>query len=198
MTSVGDEDRPPIRVALVDANVLYSRVLRDYLLYAATVELIEIRWSSAILAEVIEHLTKNIPGFDAEAGERLRAAMNGAFPEAEIELDNDAAAAVTGLPLPDEGDRHVLAAAVAVDADVLCTDNLKDFPTDTMDEAGIRLMSADVLLSRLVSEFPDGMLAAHRLAVSRLPGATDDSTLVALRRAGAVTTADLIAGIIGA
>jgi hypothetical protein len=198
VTPVGDEDRPPIRVVLVDANVLYSRVLRDYLLYAATLELIEIRWSSAILAEVIEHLTKNIPGFDAEAGERLRAAMNGAFPEAEIELDNDAAAAVTGLPLPDEGDRHVLAAAVAVDADVLCTDNLKDFPADTMDEAGMRLMSADVLLSLLVSEFPDGMLAAHRLALSRLPGATDDSTLAALRRAGAVTAAALMADIIGA
>ena len=78
----------------------------------------------------------------------------------------------------------MLAAAVAVDADVLCTDNLKDFPADAMDEVGIRLMSADALLSLLVAEFPDEMLAAHRLVVSRLPGATDASTLAMLRRAG--------------
>ena len=63
MTSAEGAKRPPIRVVLADANVLYSRVLRDYLLYATTAELIEIRWSPAILAEVIEHLTENLPGF---------------------------------------------------------------------------------------------------------------------------------------
>lgn len=65
VTSAEGAKRPPIRVVLADANVLYSRVLRDYLLYAATAELIEIRWSPAILAEVIEHLrlwmTASIP-----------------------------------------------------------------------------------------------------------------------------------------
>lgn len=40
-----------IRVVLADANVLYSRVLRDYLLYAADQEIIAITWSPAILAE---------------------------------------------------------------------------------------------------------------------------------------------------
>lgn len=92
----------------------------------------------------------------------------------------------------------MLAAAVAVDADVLCTDNLKDFPTDVMAEFGIRPMSADALLAHLVAEFPVGMLAAHRLAVSRLPGATDASTLAALRRVGAPNTADLMAVLLRA
>ncbi len=197
MTSVEGDDRAPIRVVLADANVLYSRVLRDYLLYAAAQGVLEIRWSAAILAEVVEHLAENIAGFDAAAGARLVAAMNGAFPAAEVEPDGDAEAAVAILPLPDEDDRHVLAAAVAVDADVLCTDNLKDFPADAMEEVGIRLMSADALLSLLVTEFPDGMLTAHRLAVSRLPGATDGSTLVALRRAGASSAGDLMDGILG-
>lgn len=186
-----------IRVVLADANVLYSRVLRDYLLYAATEGCISIRWSRAILDEVIEHLTKNRPGFDAEAGERLRNAMNGAFPEAEVELDPDADAALVGLRLPDEDDRHVLAAALAVGADVVCTDNVKDFPAEVMDEIGICRMPADTLLSLLLSELPGQMLAAHRLTVSRLPGATDDSTIAALRRAGAPNTADGVAGLIG-
>ncbi|PWJ52619.1 hypothetical protein SAMN06264364_119114 [Quadrisphaera granulorum] len=86
---LGGNERAPIRVILADANVLYSRVLRDYLLYAATGGLLEIRWSAAILAEVIEHLAENIAGFDATAGARLLAAMNGAFPAAEVELDSE-------------------------------------------------------------------------------------------------------------
>jgi hypothetical protein len=39
-----------IRVVLADANVLYSRVLRDYLLYAAYPEVLAVTWSSQILA----------------------------------------------------------------------------------------------------------------------------------------------------
>lgn len=198
MTSAEGDGCAPIRVVLADANVLYSRVLRDYLLYAAMQGVLEVRWSAAILAEVVEHLTENIAGFDEAAGARLVAAMNGTFPAAEVEPDSDVEAAVAILPLPDEDDRHVLAAAVAVDADVLCTDNLKDFPADVMEEVGIRLMSADALLTLLVIEFPDGMLAAHRIAVARLPGATDESTLAALRRTGAPTAADHIAGLLPA
>ncbi len=91
---------------------------------------------------MLEHLAANIAGFDAAAGARLVAAMNGAFPAAEVEPDGEAKATVAELSLPDEDDRHVLAAAIAVDADVLCTGNLKDFPVDVMDEVGIRLMSA--------------------------------------------------------
>ena len=59
---VGEVDL--IRVVLADANVLYSRVLRDYLLYAADQEIIAITWSEQILAEVIEHLEQNVAGFD--------------------------------------------------------------------------------------------------------------------------------------
>lgn len=196
MTSGQDDECAPIRVVLADANVLYSRVLRDYLLYAATQGVMEIRWSAAILAEVVEHLAENIAELNAEAGARLVAAMNGAFPAAEVKLDGDAEAAVAELPLPDEGDRHVLAAAVTVCADVLCTNNVKDFPLDVMTDVGIRLMSADALLSLSATEFPGEMLAAHQLVVSRFPGATDGSTLAALRRAGAMTMADLMFGLL--
>jgi hypothetical protein len=57
-----------IRVVLADANVRYSPVLRDYLLYAADQEIIAITWSRQILAEVSEHLIKNVPGFDRVRG----------------------------------------------------------------------------------------------------------------------------------
>lgn len=57
-----------IRVVLGDANVLYSRVLRDYLLYATDEEIIAIAWSAKILDEVVEHLVANRPGFTPESG----------------------------------------------------------------------------------------------------------------------------------
>src|SRR5215813_3368706 len=76
-----------IRVVLADANVLYSRVLRDYLLYAADQEIVAIAWSSHILDEVTEHLMENVQDFDHAAAQRLVSAMNRAFPYAEVEPD---------------------------------------------------------------------------------------------------------------
>jgi len=69
-----------IRVVLADANVLYSRVLRDYLLYAADQGIIALAWSPRILVEVTDHLMKNVVGFDETAAQRLVGAMNRAFP----------------------------------------------------------------------------------------------------------------------
>lgn len=50
-------------VVLVDANVMYSRVLRDYLLYSADEEIITVAWSREILSEVTEHLAANVAGY---------------------------------------------------------------------------------------------------------------------------------------
>lgn len=56
-----------VRVVLGDANVLYSRVLRDYLLYAADQEVIS-TWSGRILDEVTRHLVANVPGSPRSPG----------------------------------------------------------------------------------------------------------------------------------
>ena len=186
-----------IRVVLADANVLYSRVLRDYLLYAADQEIVAITWSSQILAEVTEHLMENVEGFDQAAAQRLVGAMNRAFPYAEVEPDEEHWRMLHDLSLPDEDDRHVLAASLAAEATVLCTSNTKDFPASLVAALGFEVLSPDQLLSRLVAEYGAQMLAVHRTAVASLKGATDESTVTALRRAGASTTADLIARLLG-
>jgi predicted nucleic acid-binding protein len=195
MTAASEADL--IRVVLADANVLYSRVLRDYLLYAADQEIIAVAWSPAILAEAVEHLRLNVARFDNAAAQRLVTAMNRAFPFAEVEPAEEDFRALAGVWLPDEDDRHVLAAAVAAQATVLCTWNVKDFPADTAAAAGIEVLTPDELLCRLVAEYEPQMLAAHRTAVASLTGATDRSTIAALRRAGASTTADLIDRLTG-
>ena len=69
------EPRILFSVVLSDANVIYSRVLRDYVLYAMTHQLIRVLWSEAILDEATEHLIDN--GVLDEAGaRRLVTAMN--------------------------------------------------------------------------------------------------------------------------
>lgn len=180
MTTAGDADL--IRVVLADANVLYSRVLRDYLLYAADQEIIAVAWSPAILAEAVEHLRLNVPGFDEAAARRLVTAMNRAFPFAEVEPAEEDFGALADVWLPDEDDRHVLAAAIAAEATVLCTWNVKDFPADAATAAGVEVLTPDELLGHLVTEYEPQMLAAHRASVASLTGATDTSTIAALRR----------------
>jgi len=79
--------------------------------------------------------------------------------------------------LPDEEDRHVLAAALAAEATVLCTSNIKHFPAEVVAPLGFEVLTPDELLSRLVTEYEPQMLAAHRTAVASLNGATDESTV---------------------
>ena len=185
-----------IRIVLADANVVYSRVLRDHLLYAADQEIIAITWSPQILAEATEHLQHNITGFDAAAAQRLVLAMNRAFPLAEVQPGDEHLQALADVVLPDEDDRHVLAAALAAEATVLCTSNTKDFPAGAVEPFGIDVVTPDQLLSRLIAEYEPQMLAAHLTAVASFKGATTQSTINALRRAGAPQTADTLARLL--
>lgn len=138
-----------------------------------------------ILSEVTEHLVANVAGFTIESGARLAAAMNHAFPYAEGEPTPEDHERLGRLVLPDEDDRHVMAAAVTTEATVLCTANTKDFPDDVAGPLGFEVMTPDALLSVLIAEDPVQKLAVHASSVTRLRGATDASTIAALQRAGA-------------
>lgn len=172
--------------------MLYSRVLRDYLLYAADEGVIAIGWSRAILSETVEHLQANNSTFDGEQTDLLIRLFNAAYPHAEVTPTATARRTINQFDMPDEDDRHVLAAAVSARADILCTNNVKDFPLEAMASVRIELLTADGLLSRLATTHPSRLLAAHRTAVARLAGATDNSTVAALRRAKAIQTADIV------
>lgn len=76
-------------MVLADANVLYSRVLRDYLLYAADQEVLSIAWSADILGEVTENLIANRADFTIDSARRLVNAMNNAFPLADARRPAD-------------------------------------------------------------------------------------------------------------
>ena len=56
--------------------------------------------------------------------------MDRHFPDA---LAVDFERLIDGISLPDPGDRHVLAAAIKGQADVIVTQNLEDFPQEQLD-----------------------------------------------------------------
>jgi predicted nucleic acid-binding protein len=183
---------------LADANVLYSRSLRDYLLYAARARLIAVRWSEGILDELTEHLMENRHGFTQESADRLVRAMTVAFPFARADPGPGDFAALVGLDLPDDDDRHVIAAALAADAEFICTHDVGDFPAEVMQTLGLTVVTPDDLLSTLVDEFPDSMLWVHAQSLRFLPGSTDQSTMEALRKAGSPRTAALMSALLQA
>lgn len=110
-------------VVLLDACVLVPHNLMSILLTCAEHGLIEIRWSERILTEVQRTLVKDLDLSSAAAERRIQA-MRDAFPEAAVEGYER----FEGAMHCHRKDRHVLAAAVAAEADVLVTFDLGDFP----------------------------------------------------------------------
>ncbi len=66
------------------------------------------------------------------------------FPDALIE---NYESLVDTLKLPDEKDRHVLAAAIKTNANVIVTNNIKDFPNDYLSSFGLTAKTADDFLT---------------------------------------------------
>jgi len=178
-----------ISVVLADANILFSRTLRDYVLYAADEGAIEVHWSQQILAEMSRNLRENLR-FSRDDTSRLEQLMNDYIEYALIDVDPDHLAAVEAVKM-DAKDRHVLAAAISADADILLTDNTKDFPAKWMAEQGIELLTAGQLLIRLADAFPDKMQAAHEKTVRFSPKPETD-ILVTLEAIAGKSAADAI------
>ena len=114
---------------LLDACVLYPIGLRDTVLNMAEAGCFRVLWTEEILAETSRNIVEDTPGLTAEHLEKTFAAMRRAFPEAMVEDYEHLVASMTNHPK----DRHVLAAAVAADADVIVTLNIRHFPRTACD-----------------------------------------------------------------
>lgn len=169
-------------VVLTDANVLFSRVLRDYFMYAAEQGIVELRWSTRILDEMTRNHTLK-RGISEDQGRNLVDLLNRAIPMALVDPTQADFDVFGSVAMPDPDDRHVLAAAVAAEADVLCTMNVKDFPPEAMLAVGVKLMTPDAVLQQLIMEFPEEMKAAHQRTVESSKGGTTRRALEALEKA---------------
>lgn len=142
--------------ALLDANVLYPTVMREVLLAVAGAGLFTPLWSARILEEWARAAAKLGPDGEVVARGDI-ALMRAAWPEAEVAADP---AMEARLWLPDPADLHVLAAAIAGEAQVLVTENARDFPRAELDPHGIARTGADAFLMELYADHPEAVAAA--------------------------------------
>src|SRR5436309_15327350 len=119
----------PTPTVILDACVLYPAPLRDLLLWLALLGLYRPRWTEMIHDEWMRSLLKERPDLTRDRLERTRDLMDKAVPDC---LVAGYEGLIAGITLPDPDDRHVLAAAIHGNAEIIVTYNLKDFPTDTL------------------------------------------------------------------
>ncbi len=80
--------------------------------------------------------------------EKTRDAMDSAFPDSNITNYEEIA---NNLSLPDDRDKHVLAAAIRANADVIVTFNLKHFPSEHLKLYDVEAQSPDEFITNLIS-----------------------------------------------
>jgi predicted nucleic acid-binding protein len=137
--------------AVYDACVLYPAPLRDLLMELALTDLFRARWSDAIHQEWIRNVLKNRPDLAESQLLRTKAFMDANVRDA---LVTGFESLIPSLELPDESDRHVLAAAIRCGADVIVTFNLKDFPSEYLSSFGVEAQHPDEFMLYLVDLYP--------------------------------------------
>ena len=153
-----------IRVVLADANELVPRTPRDYILCLAEIGLYDVRWSDAIWDEVARNLITKF-GFSQQRIDYLSGRLEAELPHQHLVVppEIEYLASLSGA---DSKDEHVVAAALAANADVLLTENLRDFPQQWLHDRGIALLNLGALLVRTAELFPEELLAAHNLVMA--------------------------------
>lgn len=174
--------------ALFDANVLYPAPMRDILLQLAVTDIFRAKWTDEIHREWIEALLRNKPHLDRGALERTRDRMNLATRDC---LVTGYEKIIPSLTLPDEDDRHVLAAAIVGRCDVIVTQNLKHFPDTELAPLGIEAQHPDQFLSNHLHLATGLFCSAVRKVRARLknPPFSAEEYLDTLTRQGLVATA---------
>ena len=157
-------------IAVYDANVLYPAALRDLLVRLAQTGLFQARWTEQILDETFDAIARAQPEL-ADRLQRTRQLMNDAIADV---LVTDYESLIANLELPDLDDRHVLAAAIRSNAQVIVTSNLRDFPQNELERYDIEAQSPDEFVlnvldlasARVVSVIEDQARALSNPAVS--------------------------------
>jgi predicted nucleic acid-binding protein len=173
-------------IAVLDTNVIYPVIIRDLLFWFAYYELYTPKWSDNIFDEWRRVMTEKGVS-EAEANTRIEKA-NLAFPDA---LVKNYKALISNLELPDEDDRHILAAAIKTNANIIVTNNIKDFPDAYLQSLGLSAKTADDFLTDIIDLNQEQAIAAFKEMVlnKKSPKIDEFGVLNQLRNAGLNETA---------
>ncbi len=174
---------------VLDTNVIIPVEIRDLLFWFAHFDLYTPKWSKHIFDEWEQvMLRKGVA--EPERNKRMQKA-HAAFPDA---LVANYEPLIVSLKLPDEKDRHVLAAAIKTNANLIVTNNLKDFPGEYLNGFGLFAKNADDFLADTIDLNQQIALEAFKhLVVNRKnPNMDEYQVLDALRRNGIKDAADYL------
>ncbi len=146
-------------VAVLDACVLYPAPLRDFLMHLAVLDTFQAKWTEKIHTEWIRNVLKNRPDLKQEHLERTKRLMN---EHTRDSLVDNYEKLIDSLHLPDENDRHVLAAAIHSKANLIVTFNLKDFPAKEIAKYEIEAIHPDKFIKMLIENEADSVYEAAR------------------------------------
>lgn len=116
---------------------------------------------------------------------------NAAFPDALVKGYRPL---IENLVLPDPKGCHVLAAAIKVEATVIVTNNLKDFPNNYLKKFAITAKSPDDFAAEIIDKNLWKSLKAFKKLVSnrKNPNLNEQEVLNILRKRGLKTSADCL------
>lgn len=171
-------------VVVYGACVLYPASIRDLLIRLARTGLFRARWTERILDECFESIVASRPDLEGKL-DRTRRLMQEAVPDAMVSGYETLAGTLT---LPDDDDRHVLAAAIRSGAQVIVTSNLKDFPAALLAPYDIEAQHPDAFVLHLLSLDAGAVSRAVGVQASSLgnPPMTRDELLAVLESRGLV------------
>ena len=172
---------------LYDACVLYPAPLRSFLMYLAMTGLYRARWTNEIHEEWMRNVQKDYPDVSRQQAEKIRDLMNVHVTDC---LVTGYEALVPTLVLPDSNDRHVLAAAISCQADIVLTFNLSDFPKEMLQPHGIEARHPDDFLAQQLDLASNIVCAAAKRQRQSLknPPLSVEGYLASLERQGLVET----------
>lgn len=150
--------------ALLDANVLYPAVLRSFLIDLSLQGVYQAHWTDELQDEWMRNLRLNRPELDESKLRQTQRLMDQVLPEARI---TGYEPLISTLTLPDADDRHVLAAALHGQVDVIVTQNLRDFPSAVLGASGVRALSPDDFLGGFLPDQADALIEALRAQQGR-------------------------------
>lgn len=167
--------------AFLDTCALFGAAITDLLLDLAERGAYRPLWSAHVLDELERNLIDK--RISAHAAQSRIAVMQYAFPDAEV---TGFEALIEGLQC-DPKDRHVLAAAIRANAEVIVTFNLKDFPEDALIGYDLEAIHPDEFLLDQLDLYPSVTLHAVEEIASAYenPAMTTEEYLERLRQGGA-------------
>lgn len=174
---------------VLDTNVIYPLWIRDLLLWFAHHDLYTPKWSKHIFDEWYEVMLRK--GVKEEEAIKRTNMVNEAFPDAFVENYEPL---IPTLTLPDDKDKHVLAAAIKTNANLIVTNNLKHFPKEYINSFGLSAKDADNFFTDIIDLNHETSIWAFKDLVmnKKNPPLDEYEVLDIFRRNGLKDTADYI------